>query len=94
MNTTKSKSFTQYVATTMAAAGILCGGALGFAAAANASTATAAQTTQEHATEYSDTHQPGDVGQRKVTPAARRAEPKPPPVPGEHPAHERPARNA
>ena len=94
MNINKSKGFTRFAAATVAAAGILCGGALGFAAGANASTATAAQTTQERATEYSDTHQPGDVGQRKVTPAARRAEPKPPTIPGEHPAHERPARNA
>ena len=94
MNTNKSKSFTQYAATTIAAAGILCGGALGLAAGANASTATAAQTRQDRSMEYRDTHQPGDVGQRTVTPAARRAEPKPPAVPGEHPAHERPARNA
>ncbi len=93
MNTNKSKGFTRFAAATIAAAGILCGGALGFAAGANASTATAAQTKQERAAEYRDTHQPGDVGQRTAPTTRPVVEPKRPTVPGEHPAHERPARN-
>ena len=46
MNTNKSKRFTRFAAATIAAAGILGGGALGFAAGANASTASPQQTKQ------------------------------------------------
>ena len=43
MNTNKSKRFTRFAAATIAAAGILGGSALGFAAGANASTASPQQ---------------------------------------------------
>jgi hypothetical protein len=47
MNITKSKSIVRFIAGAVAAAGILSGGALGFAACANASPTTTAQLMQQ-----------------------------------------------
>ena len=86
MNTNKSKGFLRFAAATIAAAGILGGGALGFAAGANASTAAPQQTKQERAAE-ARAHQLGsETGQhpKPAKPAAGKA----PAVPDEqHPAH-------
>ncbi len=54
MNTNKSKRFTRFAAATIAAAGILGGSALGFAAGANASTASPQQQQATPDTEWSD----------------------------------------
>jgi hypothetical protein len=91
MNTNKSKSFTRFAAATIAAAGILGGGALGFAAGANAATPTA-QTRQDPAAEYCNTHQP-DGCQRPAGPPARPAKQPKRPSTGEPPVQGRPARN-
>ena len=88
MNSNKSKSIARFIAGTVAAAGILGGGALGFAAGANAATA---QTRQDPAAEYCNTHQP-DGCQRPAGPPARPAKDPKRPSTGEPPAQGRPAR--
>ena len=54
MNTNKSKGFIRFAAASIAPAGILGGGALGFAAGANASTATPQQQQATPDAEWSD----------------------------------------
>jgi hypothetical protein len=93
MNTNKSKRFVNVLAGAIAAAGILGGGALGFAADANADTAMTAQAHQERVAQAQahDTGQSHETDQRKGTPT-RPVEhrPSPPTSPGQHPAHQRP----
>ncbi|WP_123029366.1 hypothetical protein [Mycolicibacterium stellerae] len=93
MNTNKSKGFLRFAAATIAAAGILGGGALGFAAGANASTETPQQMKQEQSAEVRARQLGSETGQRAATPARPVAEPKRASIPDEHPEHERQARN-
>jgi len=59
MNNNKCKGFIRFVASSIATVGILGGGALGFAAGANASTATPDQMKRQHmAEERADPHSP------------------------------------
>ena len=87
MNT---KGFIRFAASSIATVGILGGGALGFAAGANASTATPDQMKRQHmAEERADPHSlPVQTGQR-TAPTARPVQPKSPTDPGV-PNHERP----
>jgi hypothetical protein len=89
---TNTKSIARFIAGTVAAAGILGGGALGFAAGANAATP-AAQTRQDPAAEYCSSHQPDGCQRPAGAPARPAKEPKRPSIPGEPPAQGRPARN-
>jgi hypothetical protein len=88
MNT---KGFIRSAAASIATAGILGGGALGFAAGANASTATPEQMTQQHmAAVRADAHRAAvQTGPRMVAPPQQRVQPKSPTDPGV-PNHERP----
>ena len=86
MNTNNSRGFVRFVAAPIAAAAVLGGAALGFAAGANASTATPEQMKQAHAAEVQARHarQPvGDTRRRTPTPP-HRVQPKTPTAPGEH----------
>ena len=85
------KGFIRFAAASIATAGILGGGALGFAAGANASTATPEQMKQQHmAEERADPHSPAvQTGQRTVRRRQRPVQPKSPTDPGV-PNHERP----
>ena len=93
MNTNKSKRFVNVLAGAIAAAGILGGGALGFAAGANADTATTVQAHQERVAQVQahDTGQSHETDQRKGTPT-RPVEHRPslPTEPGQHPTDQRP----
>jgi hypothetical protein len=90
MNTNKSRGFVRFVAGPVAAAAILGGAALGFAAGANASTDSPEQMKQQHAAEVqarNEARQPGgDTRSRTPTPPPHRVQPKSPTAPGEHPA--------
>ena len=87
MNT---KGFIRSAAASIATAGILGGGALGFAAGANASTATPEQMTQQHmAAVRADAHRPAVQTGPRMGAAAQRVQPKSPTDPGV-PNHERP----
>ena len=61
MNATMSRNLIRFVATPVAAAGIIGGAALGFAAAANASTAAAAPTACTYTGNATQCQTPGNV---------------------------------
>jgi len=90
MNNNKCKGFIRFAASSIATVGILGGGALGFAAGANASTATPDQMKRQHmAEERADPHSPPVQTGQRTAPTARPVQPKSPTDPGV-PNHERP----
>jgi hypothetical protein len=92
MNNNKCKGFIRFAASSIATVGILGGGALGFAAGANASTATPDQMKRQHmAEERADPHSPPVQTGQRTAPTARPVQPRPPTDPGV-PNHERPRR--
>ena len=90
MNTNKWNGFIRFAAASIATVGILGGGVLGFAAGANASTATPEQMKQQHmAEERADRQRPAVQTGPRTAPTARPVQSGPPTEP-RVPNHERP----